>query len=221
MKSKIPFSGMRAKNIAKTQPLSPCWDRKKTKSLDLTERGKSDDIAHSSIIQVSTVYRCRWLVSTPGLGIIPRPNNGIRTFKSAMSIMSGNGWYKLRNSENGVDRVRRSRMITRFYFALEIRGSARHLSGNKDYSPAGEERQLRWQLAGSRSAVRLSQRKKHSCRVFLLWVPWAKGAVCAGLLSEQIASRMERIPGSRTEKGRWWLWPATRSILYSASTALC
>ena len=32
-------------------------------------------------------------------------------------------------------------MITQLYFAVMIRGSARHLSGNKDYSPAGEERE--------------------------------------------------------------------------------
>ena len=34
-------------------------------------------------------------------------------------------------------------MITRFYFALEIRGPERHLSSNKDYSLAGEEREPR------------------------------------------------------------------------------
>ena len=41
MKSEISFSGIGAKNIAKTQPLPPCWDRKKKrKILNLTERGK-------------------------------------------------------------------------------------------------------------------------------------------------------------------------------------
>ena len=60
-----------------------------------------------------------------------------------MLIMSENGLYKLRNSENGVDRVRRSRMITRFDFAVEMRGPERHLSSNKDYSSSGEERELR------------------------------------------------------------------------------
>ena len=33
-------------------------------------------------------------------------------------------------------------MITQ-YFALEIRGSVKHLSVNKDYSPVGEERSPR------------------------------------------------------------------------------
>jgi len=55
MKSRISFSGTGKKNTAKTQPLSPFRDRKKKKILDLTERGKSNDIAHGSIIQVSTV----------------------------------------------------------------------------------------------------------------------------------------------------------------------
>ena len=32
-------------------------------------------------------------------------------------------------------------MITQLYFAVAIRESARHLSGNKDYSSAGEERE--------------------------------------------------------------------------------
>ena len=36
-----------------------------------------------------------------------------------------------------------ARMITRFYFVLVIRGPERHLSGNKDYSPVGEEREPR------------------------------------------------------------------------------
>ena len=34
-------------------------------------------------------------------------------------------------------------MITRFYFTLEIRGPARHLSSDNDYSPAREEREPR------------------------------------------------------------------------------
>ena len=52
MKSEIPFSGMGAKNTA---PFPLLRQKKKQKFLDLTERGKSDDIAHGSIIQVLTV----------------------------------------------------------------------------------------------------------------------------------------------------------------------
>ena len=32
-------------------------------------------------------------------------------------------------------------MIAQLYFAMAIRESARHLSGNKDYSSAGEEKE--------------------------------------------------------------------------------
>jgi len=46
------------KNTAKTRPLSPLRDRKKQKFLDLTRRGKSNDIAHRPIIQVFTVSIC-------------------------------------------------------------------------------------------------------------------------------------------------------------------
>ena len=61
-----------------------------------------------------------------------------------MSIMSGKGSYEVRNSENGVDRVGRLRIITPFLFCYGDQGrSARHLSGNKDYSSAGEEKEPR------------------------------------------------------------------------------
>ena len=59
MKSEIPFSGMEAKNTAKTQqkhsPFPPAETEKKKYFLDLTERGKSDDIAQGSIIRDFTV----------------------------------------------------------------------------------------------------------------------------------------------------------------------
>jgi len=51
MKSKIPFSGKGARNTAKTQPFPPSkTEKKKRKNLDLTERGKPNDIAHGLII---------------------------------------------------------------------------------------------------------------------------------------------------------------------------
>ena len=52
------------KNTAKTQPLSPFRDRRGTNFLDLTKKGKSSDIAHGSIIRVSTV--CHIMVM-PGI----------------------------------------------------------------------------------------------------------------------------------------------------------
>jgi len=56
MKSTISFSGTGAKNTAKKQ-LPPFRVRKKQKFVDLTERGKPNDIARCSIIQVSTVFQ--------------------------------------------------------------------------------------------------------------------------------------------------------------------
>ena len=45
-----------AKNTAKTPALSPPPRDRKKGILDLTERGKSNDIAHRPIIQVFTVF---------------------------------------------------------------------------------------------------------------------------------------------------------------------
>ena len=56
-------------------------------------------------------------------------------FKSAVSIMWGNGSYKLRNSEAGMIAVEKVKEIRRSCFVMEIRGSVRHLSGSKDHSP--------------------------------------------------------------------------------------
>ena len=66
MKSRISFSGMGAKNTAKTQPLSLFLQKIKIKILDPTARGKPSDIAHNLIIQVSKllVLRSRVGVTT-------------------------------------------------------------------------------------------------------------------------------------------------------------
>jgi len=55
MKSGIPFSGKGAKTQQKHGPFPPSETEKKQKILDLTRRGKSNDIAHRPIIQVFTV----------------------------------------------------------------------------------------------------------------------------------------------------------------------
>jgi len=52
MKSEIPFSGIGAKVQQKHSPFPPAETEKKQIYLDLTEGGKSDEIAHGSIIQV-------------------------------------------------------------------------------------------------------------------------------------------------------------------------
>jgi len=66
MKSRIPFSGKGAKTQQKHGPYPPPRQKKKQKFLDLTRRGKSNDIAHRPIIQVFTVCspeRCAILAS--------------------------------------------------------------------------------------------------------------------------------------------------------------
>ena len=60
-----------------------------------------------------------------------------------MSRMSENGSYKRRSSEDGAGWVGKGRgkvrLIKEFYFATDIQGPAKHLSGNKDYSSEREE----------------------------------------------------------------------------------
>ena len=66
------------------------------------------------------------------------PGYDIATSKSVVSTMSGNGLWRLRNLEDGVDWVGKVGAMRQFCFAMETRGSARHLFGNKGYSPERE-----------------------------------------------------------------------------------
>jgi len=59
----------------------------------------------------------------------------IATFKSAVSTMSGNGLWRLRNLEDGADRVGKVGVMRQLCSAMETQESARHFFGNKDYSP--------------------------------------------------------------------------------------
>jgi len=47
-------------------------------------------------------------------------------------MMSGNGLSRPRNLGDGADCLGNVKTIIEFSFAMDIRGSARHLSGNKD-----------------------------------------------------------------------------------------
>ena len=47
-------------------------------------------------------------------------------------MMSGNGLSRPKNSGDGVDWIGNVRTIIEFCFAMEIRESVKHLSGNKD-----------------------------------------------------------------------------------------
>ena len=62
-------------------------------------------------------------------------------FKSAVSIMWGNGSYKLMNSEAGMIAVEKVKEIRQSCFVVGIQEPARHLPGNKDHSPGKKERQ--------------------------------------------------------------------------------
>jgi len=44
----------------------------------------------------------------------------------------------MRNSRDGADWMGEVKIIRQFCFVMEIRGSAKHLLGNKDYSPGRE-----------------------------------------------------------------------------------
>ena len=57
---------------------------------------------------------------------------GTRTFESAESKMWGNGFYKPRNLEAGALVVGEMNLMGQFCFAMETRGSVRHLFGKKD-----------------------------------------------------------------------------------------
>ena len=47
-------------------------------------------------------------------------------------MMLGNGLYRLRNLGDGAGWTGKMKEIIQYCFAMEIWGSARHLSGNKD-----------------------------------------------------------------------------------------
>jgi len=116
--------------------------------------------------------------------------------------MSGNGSYKLRNLGGGAAGVGKAKLIRQFCFAMEIRGSARHLSGSKGYSPEREERDpvlTTWddsslvvdrlcdQVRGQNTPVTcfyfdFAARKEQSATSML------------GSLLKQMVSGMERIP---------------------------
>jgi len=72
----------------------------------------------------------------------------------------GNGSCKPRNSEDGAAGVGKvgAEVIAPLYFATGIRGSVKHLSGNKEYSSKREEvstcaNKPRYQFASSRQAM--------------------------------------------------------------------
>ena len=87
MKSRIPLSGKGAKNTAKTRPLSPFRDGKK-KFTDPTGRGRSNDIAHRSIIQVFTVLNITSRAETPSTLPYHRSSNNNWTKCPVLGVAS-------------------------------------------------------------------------------------------------------------------------------------
>ena len=63
----------------------------------------------------------------------------MRKFKRVVSKVSGNGWYKRRNLEDGAVSKGKIEVMRQFCFATEVRGLAKHLSGNRSYSHGREE----------------------------------------------------------------------------------
>ena len=56
------------------------------------------------------------------------------TFKRAVSMGSGNGSCKPKNLEDGADSKTKVEVMRQFCFVTEVRGLAKHLSGNRNYS---------------------------------------------------------------------------------------
>jgi len=106
--------------------------------------------------------------------------------------MSENGSWKLRISGDGADWVGKVMVKALFYFAMEIRGSERHLSGNEDYFREREESEPvltlpRWQFASSGQTVQSSQWTEYCRFMLLLGLRSQKGSVrhqCARFLAK-------------------------------------
>ena len=119
-----------------------------------------------------------------------------------MSTMSGNGLCKLRNSEDGATWVGEAKLIWRFCFALEILGSAKHSSGNKEYRPDKEESEPILIGCDDSSLVVDSlcdqtrgQRAATTCFYFDFAARKEQTAACMlGSLLRQMVGGMERIP---------------------------
>ena len=117
--------------------------------------------------------------------------------------MSGNGYLKLRNSRNGADLVKSVKVLSPFCFSTEIRGSARHLLGKKDYySPRREEDKdmLRgWEHSSLVVDWLGDQARGQNIAVTCFYFDWAarkeqSATSMLGSLLRQMVRGMERIP---------------------------
>jgi len=115
--------------------------------------------------------------------------------------MSENGSYKTRISGDGATCEKKAKMLTRFCFAMEIRESARHLSGNKDCSLGGEGEPMLTRCESSSLVVdRLcDQTQGQNIAIACFYFDFAarkeqSATSVLGSLLKQMVSGMEKIP---------------------------
>jgi len=108
----------------------------------------------------------------------------------------------VRNSEDGADLMGKVKAIRRFYFALEIQGSGRRLSGNEDYYAGREANEPMLTNHNDSSLVvdRLcNQTRGQNTLVTCFYFDFAarkeqSATNMLGSLLKQMVSGMERIP---------------------------
>jgi len=114
--------------------------------------------------------------------------------------MPGNGSHRLRNSEDGADLVGKVKVIRRCCFVVGVRELAKHLSGNKDYSPERRELGLTRRDGSSLVVDRLCDQARGrntaiSCFYFDFAARKEQSATSVlGSLVKQMVNPMERIP---------------------------
>ena len=120
-----------------------------------------------------------------------------------MLTMSGNGFSKPRNLRNGADLVRCVKVLSPFCFSTEIQGSARHLSGKKDYYSTGRETDkdvlTSWEHSSLVVDRLCDQSRGQNIAVTCFYFDWAarkehSATSMLGSLLKQMVSGMERIP---------------------------
>jgi len=119
-----------------------------------------------------------------------------------VSTMLGNGWFKVRNLEDGADWMGDVNAIRQFYFALEILGSGRRLLGNEDHSARREASEPVLTCHDDSSLVvdRLcNQTRGQNTLVTCFYFDFAarkeqSATTMLGSLLKQMVSGMERIP---------------------------
>ena len=115
--------------------------------------------------------------------------------------MSGNGLWRLRNSKDGAKWVEQVEAIRQFFSAMEILGSARHLSGNMEYYPRKESESVLTMGADSSLVVdRLCDKTRgQNTAVTCFYFDFAArkeqtATSMLGSLLKQVISGMERVP---------------------------